>query len=167
MSNLRRYYCEGNTYFVTTVTCKRQPILVNNIDLVWQALRRVKRRIHYELIAWAVMPDHLHLILDPKEADLSDVIKRIKLSFAKCYRDKIATPKKRVWQYRFWDHVIRDQDDLNRHIDYVHYNPVKHGLSTSPMDYPNTSFCEFLKNGFYDADWGCIEPDGLDGDFGD
>ncbi len=167
MSNLRRYYLKGNIYFVTAVTFNRRPILVDNIDLVWQALDRVKQRARYELIAWAIMPDHLHLLLNPQDSDLSDVIKRTKLSFAKSYRDKIATPKRRVWQYRFWDHVIRDRDDLNRHIDYVHYNPVKHGLSTSPADYPNTSFCTFLKRGFYDSDWGRTEPDGLCGDFGE
>ena len=167
MSNLRRYYRRGNTYFVTTVTYKRQPILVENVDLLWRALHKAKDRSPFEIVSWAVLPDHMHLIIDPEENNLSNLMARIELSFARSYRDRIRVSKKRIWQYRFWDHVIRNQDDLNRHIDYIHYNPVKHGLVSSPSDYPNTSFSAFLEHGYYGSDWGSTMPDNLEGDFGE
>ena len=154
-------------YFVTTVTHERQPILADNIDLLWRALHKANEKLPFEIVAWAVLPDHMHLIIDPKENNLSNLMVRIKLSFAKSYRDGIGIPKKRIWQYRFWDHVIRNQDDLNRHIDYIHYNPVKHGLVSCPSDYPNTSFNVFIERGYYDSDWGSTMPDRLGGDYGE
>jgi len=73
----------------------------------------------------------------------------------------------RVWQWRFWDHIIRDQRDFNKHLDYIHYNPVKHGLVSSPLEYPHSSFAQYVDEGFYRPDWVQKDAPDLDGDFGE
>jgi putative transposase len=80
----------------------------------------------------------------------------IKQSFAIMYRNRIDKSAGRIWQYRFWDHIIRNDDDLRRHIDYIHYNPVKHGLCTNPFEYQFSSIHQYKE--YYQPDWGCIEP---------
>ena len=119
------------------------------------------------IIAFIAMPDHLHMIIDPKENNLSSIMQKIKLSFSKKYRFEKGKTTGNVWQSRFWDHLIRNQEDLNRHIDYIHYNPVKHGFTKSPFDWPESSIHEYYKNGHYDREWGSIGPLKLDGDFGE
>lgn len=133
------------------------PVLHDNADLLFDSLQRIERKAGIESVAWVVMPDHLHLIIDPRQSDLSLIMKRIKLSFAQRYRTRHGMYRGTVWQSRFWDHAIRDQDDMNRHIDYIRYNPVKHGLTASPFDWPYSSIHEYLKDGFYDEDWGTVE----------
>ncbi len=72
----------------------------------------------------------------------------------------------RLWQHRFFDHIIRNQEDMNRHIDYIHYNPVRHHLAISPGEYEYSSFKLYLTDEKYEADWGSVE--GMDGrDFGE
>ncbi len=73
----------------------------------------------------------------------------------------------RVWQNRFWDHIIREQNDFNRHIDYIHYNPVKHGYVSNPADLKLSSFSKLKRKGVYPDDWGVVEPKNLDGDYGE
>jgi putative transposase len=73
----------------------------------------------------------------------------------------------RIWQRRFWDHIIRNEADLNRYIDYIHYNPVKHGFAQSPFSYLHTSIHEYQKEGYYQADWGAKETPGFKGDYGE
>jgi len=167
MSNLRRYYTSGNHYFVTSVTFDRIPILVQNIDLYRTATDRTCLRFAMEITAWVALPDHLHLILDPKANNLSDAMKIFKQDFGFLYRQRIGAKAGRVWQLRFHDHIIRDQDDMNRHIDYIHYNPVKHGLVKSAKDYAHSSFADYVREGFYRLDWGSTEKIRFDGEFGE
>jgi len=94
-------------------------------------------------------------------------MKSLKESFAFKLRARIGLRSGRIWQNRFWDHAIRDQEDLNRHLDYIHYNPVKHGLCKSPAKYSESSFGTYLERGFYDVDWGVNEELAFDGDFGE
>jgi putative transposase len=167
MSNLRRYYTSGNHYFVTSATIDRIPILIQNIDLYRTAIDRTCDRFGIEVIAWVVLPDHLHLILDPKVNNLSDVMKVFKQDFGFLYRQRVGARTGRVWQLRFHDHIIRDQDDMNRHIDYIHYNPVKHGLVRAVRDYPHSSFAQYVVDGFYREDWGDMGEIRLEGEFGE
>ena len=167
MTNIRRYKRDGNVYFMTHVTVNRITVLVDNFDLLWPAIESVWTKFPYELIAWVVLPEHLHLLLDPGRHDLSGLMRRIKLSFSGRLRCRRQLTAGRVWQYRFWDHVIRNQADMNRHIDYIHYNPVKHGLVTAPCDYRYSSFHDYRKQGYYADDWGAERPMIFDGEFGE
>lgn len=167
MTNIRRYFREGQVYFLTHVTDERQPVLINHIDIFWRAYSAVIDSSGAESIAWAVLPEHFHLIIDPHEADLSSLMKRFKLKFSGLYRSRLDLYRGRVWQHRFWDHVIRDQEDFNRHIDYVHFNPVKHGLVRDPFEYEHSSLPKFFREGYYSRDWGCHELIGFAGDFGE
>ncbi|MEW5925286.1 MAG: transposase [Candidatus Zixiibacteriota bacterium] len=153
MSKLKRYYNHGNQYFVTAVTHNRQHILVNNIDLLCESIKGTKAEMKFIIIAYVIMPDHFHAIIEINKSDLSRIMQKIKLSFSKKIRTRRGCMDGRIWQRRFWDHVIRDQNDLNKHIDYIHFNPVKHGLAGSPFEWEYSSIHDFYADGFYSIDW--------------
>ncbi len=167
MSKLHRYYSPGNIYFVTTVTHNREPILLANIDLFNISLARTHTRLDFVNVAWVVLPDHVHFIIDPKNSSLSDIMKSLKQDFGYLYRQKLGTRKGKVWQRRFWDHVIRDQTDMNRHVNYIHHNPVKHGLATFSVEYQYSSFAEYVRNGYYDSNWKLFTDEYQGEDFGE
>jgi putative transposase len=156
MSNLRRYHQDGNIYFITCVTFRRKPLLIENSDLLLRTIRTIRERTPFDLTAWVVMPDHFHSIIYPTDTDISAVLQRIKMSFGVLYRRRHGLYSGRVWQNRFWDHIIRDQEDMNRHIDYIHYNPVKHSVAADPYDWADSSIHEFAREGTYQPDWGEI-----------
>lgn len=116
--------------------------------------------------ALVILPDHLHCIwtLPKGDDDFSDKWKEIKyrfsLSFSGSFRKSESMKKKEkgLWQRRFWEHLIRDQEDYNRHVDYIHYNAVKHGLTMRAIDWPYSSLNGFTEKGIYEADWGIIPP---------
>jgi len=145
MHNVKRVYQPGGFYFVTAVTYLRKPILTDNFDLFWAAWRRQK------LLAWVLLPDHFHAMLIPVEGNISQVIHRFKITFARAYRDQFGGG--RVWQNRYWDHVIRDERDYKQHLDYIHYNPVKHQQAEIPLNYEYSSFHRYLARGYYDQQW--------------
>ncbi len=167
MHNVRRYFSEGNCYFLTHVTYQRRPILVENIDLLRSSINRYVEETSSHLIAWVVLPDHWHCIVDPDENSVDSLMKKIKLSFAQNYLKRQKTNSGRTWHNRYWDHIIRDETDMNRHLDYIHYNPVKHGLAKSSRSYAHSSFAEHVGNGLYDFEWGTIDSVRIDGEFGE
>ena len=167
MTNIRRYYKKGQVYFLTHITHRRLPILVANSDLLIDAFDLVESPTRAPLIAWAILPDHCHMLVDPRDLNLSLLMRRMKLSFSAKYRQRTGRPSGRVWQNRFWDHVIRDQEDMNRHLDYIHYNPVKHGLVPSPFQWDWSSASRFLDQGYYQRDWGAAGTLEFDGEFGE
>lgn len=126
--------------------------MINNIDLFWKAIENSKSKTNFELIAWVILPDHFHLIIDPKRQDISTLIQRIKMSFAAYYRKKNGLASGRVWHNRFWDHIIRDNNDMQRHVNYIHFNPVKHGLVKSPFEWEYSSVFQFYPNKEWDFD---------------
>ena len=167
MSNLWRYYTTGNYCFITTVIVDRAPILIQDIDLYQKAIDRTCQRFDIEIVAWVVLPDHLHFIINPKNNNLSEVMKMFKQDFGFLYRQRIGSRSGPIWQLRFWDHIIRDQNDMNRHIDYIHYNPVKHGLVRAAGEYVHSSFIDYVRNGIYQMDWRDMDETTLDGEFGE
>ncbi|MCX6833098.1 MAG: transposase [candidate division Zixibacteria bacterium] len=167
MSKLRRYFSGNQVSFLTNVTLDRYPLLVKHIDLFEQATQASRERSPFDLIAWVVLPEHFHCVIESVTDNPSQIMRRLKLSFSQRLRNRMKVRSGRVWQYRFWDHVIRSQDDLNQHIDYIHYNPVKHGLVDAPIRWPYSSFGEYVRNGFYRSDWGMKEQIVIDGDFGE
>ncbi|MBU1319219.1 MAG: transposase [candidate division Zixibacteria bacterium] len=154
-------------YFLTHVTFDRQPILIDHIDLVHDSIDKHKRDSAFELIAWVVLHDHWHCIINPQENDLADLTKRIKLSFAMRFLKRAGQKSGRTWQNRYWDHIIRNSEDMNNHLDYIHYNPVKHGYVTAPLDWEHSSFHKFVDEGLYRPDWGAKREIGFSGRFGE
>jgi putative transposase len=159
MKTLRRYDIRNRDYFITVVTQDRLPILLKDIDLFWQAMEGIN------LKAWAIMPDHFHIIMRIDDRSISDTIHRFKIKYSRYYRMKYG--KGKVWQNRFFDHTIRDQKDMNRHLDYIHFNPVKHGICKKPIDYPHSSSKKFCEDGFYEESWGSGEIIEFEGGFGE
>ncbi|MFQ5452576.1 MAG: transposase [Candidatus Zixiibacteriota bacterium] len=166
MSKLKRYNNNGNIYFVTNVTNNRNTILIDNSTLLYDTLNDIESRYNVILIAWVLLPDHFHLLIDTKDYNLSDLMQKIKLSFSKKYRFQLNVGGQ-IWQKRFWDHIIRNQLDMNAHIDYIHYNPVKHGYVKKPIDWKHSSFHKYLEEGFYNDDWGVKDQIEIDGNFGE
>jgi putative transposase len=167
MPDYRRYYIEGGTYFFTVVTHIRRPLLNNEstIDLFEQCLNNTMGIYPFYIDALVILPDHMHTIwtLPDNDSDFSTRWKIIKAKFSRNYRseEKTSTPRSRIskgeksiWQRRFWEHLIRNQEDFNNHLDYIHYNPVKHGLVNSPGEWKQSSFHRYVEFGAYDVNWG-------------
>jgi putative transposase len=166
MSKLLRYHEKSDICFITSVTHQRNRILDRHADLLLEALDRHSIQMPFGIVAYVIMPDHFHAIIDCQGHDLSDIMRKIKLSFSKKYRFHVGIDAIQVWQKRFWDHIIRNQEDMNRHIDYIHYNPIKHGLTGSPLEWKYSSIHEYFCEGYYDRDWGRRETSFV-GDFGE
>ena len=140
-------------------------MLIDNIDLFWKAYEPTCGITDMNLIAWAILPDHMHMLIEPRSNNLSDLMKRLKQKFSGLYRSQYHLKSGRIWQYRYWDHIIRNQNDLNQHLDYIHYNPVKHGIVNKPHIYVHSSIHKYRE--FYPDDWGIRERFDFDGDFGE
>ena len=166
MSRLRRYFSFGNVYFISAVTADRAPILLNHASLFKDALLKYSQTNAAIIFAYAILPDHFHLMIDSGNRDLSKFMQQVKLSFSKRYRQSTGHSGS-VWQRRFWDHVIRNQTDFNNHIDYIHYNAVKHGYASSPFEWEHSSASGFLSRGLYAPDWGTIPIPGLNREYGE
>ncbi len=159
MPNYRRYYLSNTPAFITVVTKNRSPWLINYEDQLLASMREAKNKYPYRHIAHVIMDDHFHWLF--KISNKNNFSKLV--AFVK--RDVIWRLKESginvQWQNRFYDHIIRDQQDLDRHIDYIHFNPVKHGAVLKTSAYPYSSFTEWQKRRRYDENWGEIEPDDI------
>lgn len=165
MSVLRRYFKPNQICFITSVTYQRKPILVESADIFWLAVERTQAELPFGLVAWVLLPDHCHLLLTSERGDFSEIVKRMKLSFAALYRRQIQADCGTVWQARFWDHIIRGERDLGRHADYIHYNPVKHGLAENILSWPHSSASKYYSDQVmpsFEGITGC-----QDGEFGE
>jgi putative transposase len=162
----RRYHQPGGCYFFTTVTEARRPILIEHLDRLKYAITTTRRRHPFEIDAIVVLPDHLHTIwrLPPDDGDFSTRWRVLKRLFSSGFVRRPSTTSQRskvengIWQRRFWEHCIRDEGDWRRHMDYIHYNPVKHGYCAAPADWPHSSFRRLVAKGWYDAAWGSKAP---------
>ena len=142
MKSLRRFDIRERYYFITNVTFNREQLLLNDIDLFWRSWEAT------ELDAWVIMNDHFHIVLHITDKSVSELMHRFKVLYSMEYRKRYRPS--RVWQNRFWDHIIRNQDDYNKHLNYIHFNPVKHGIITNPLAYEYSSFGQYVKLGYYD-----------------
>jgi putative transposase len=145
----------GGTFFFTVVTHRRWKLFNNpaNRQSLRQAIMEVQLTHPFTIDAWVLLPEHIHCIWTLPEGD-ADFSKRwglIKAKYSKKIKGRLTTP---VWQKRFWEHLIRDDLDLERHADYIHYNPVKHGLVENPRDWPFSTIHRYVKEGLYPEDWG-------------
>ena len=163
MPDYRRNFIPGGTYFFTVTLLDRgTDTLVAHIESLRAAVRAVKSRYPFEIVAWVVLPDHLHCIwtLPAGDADYPGRWRGIKQRFSKALpHDERRTPvrekrgERGIWQRRFWEHTIRDEHDLQAHIDYIHINPLKHQCVTRVADWPHSTFHRYVRDGIYPADW--------------
>jgi len=165
MTDYRRFYHPGASWFFTVnlVERKGNRLLIDKIDLLREAFIHVKKSHPYKMDAVVILPEHLHCILTLPAGD-SDFSTRwglIKAYFSRHIENKerVSTSRMKrgergLWQRRFWEHLIRDEADYQQHMDYIHWNPVKHGWVDSVKDWPHSSFHQHVRNGLYSEDWG-------------
>lgn len=168
MSRYRRASAAGSTYFFTVVAYRRQPILCNETvrNALRTAIETVRTSRPFVINAWVLLPDHLHCMwtLPDDDADFSTrwmIIKRaVSLACREDFRradlmtaSKLKHRESTIWQRRFWEHQIRNEDDFARHVDYIHFNPVKHGHVQRAEDWPYSTFHRYVRDGVYAHDW--------------
>jgi putative transposase len=166
---------KGSVFFFTVVLAERSSnLLIDQIDRLRRVYRIVQQRRAFETIAICVLPDHIHALwaLPEGDADFSTRWSLIKGGFSRGLEpnprsaSKIGKREKGIWQRRYWEHAIRDDADLERHIDYIHFNPVKHGHVARIADWPHSSFHRYVERGLLRADWGGDMKD-VHGSFGE
>jgi REP-associated tyrosine transposase len=172
----------GGTFFFTIITYRRRKILTipESINILHEVISEVRREHPFFIDAWVLLPDHMHSIWTLPKGD-DDYSRRwglIKARFSRSARtlfhlDDLMTDSKEhhrestIWQRRFWEHQIRDERDLNAPLDYLHYNPVKHGMVANVAEWPYSTFHRYVEQGLYPANWGeniSIESDNIYGE---
>jgi putative transposase len=166
----RRAYIPGSSVFLTCVTYQRQKLfsIPENIDTLRQACAVIVAEKPFIIDAAVILPEHIHFLwtLPPEDRDYSYRIGRMKVLFTRALRgannlpDDVCESRRKhresdVWQRRFYEHTIRDESDLRKHLDYLHFNPVKHGLVKCVHDWEYSSFHRGVRRGEYDVKWGC------------
>lgn len=155
--NYKRLYIPNALIFITVVTHDRKEILLENIEYLRDAFKTAKKKYLFEIIAIIVNKDHFHMIINPAKIDLyPKIIGCIKSTFTRLSDLKHAYKNKNresdIWQRRYWEHSIISENDLYRHIDYIHYNSMKH-YNIAPKDWKYSSFHKFVEKGYYDENW--------------
>ena len=162
----RRLFLDGYSYFFTIVTYQRNPILIENIELLRESFLQVKSQYSFTIDSIVILPDHLHMIMTFENVEMyPKIIGQIKKYFSshcdpKYYQylkqshSREKQNYKPVWQKRFYEHTIRDEKDYKLRLDYIHYNPVKHALVNSVKDWEYSSFDKFVDREYYHKDWG-------------
>lgn len=179
MPDYRRYRVPGGTYFFTLNLLERRlDTLVRHVDALRDAVRVTRLERPFHIDAWVVLPDHMHSTagmqevgqrreqlpgvwtLPPGDDDFSNRWKAIKIRFVRTIpaterrsKVRVAKGERGIWQRRFWEHAIRNEEDYANHVDYCHWNPMKHGLVQKLLDWPYSSFHQFVARGILPVDW--------------
>nr|VFK06705.1 MAG: putative transposase [Candidatus Kentron sp. FM] len=164
MAQYRRIKIQGATYFFTVNCAERQGnrLLTDNIHLLRQAFHKVKKARPFRIVAIVVLPEHIHCLwrMPPWDADYKTRWSLIKAGFSRAVspgeqqsESRLKRGERGIWQRRYWEHMIRDDLDLERHVNYIHWNPVKHGWAERVSDWPYSSFHRYVQNGIYPSDW--------------
>jgi putative transposase len=175
MTNYRRHRIPGGTYFFTVALAdRRSALLTDQIISLRAAFRDTRRRHPFTIKAIVILPDHLHTIWHLPDGDV-DFPTRWRLIKSRFSRDlptgepltasRARSGERGIWQRRYWEHTIRDDDDFARHVDYIHFNPVKHGYVAHPAEWPFSSFRRMVQRGIYAEDR--IPRDLSNGEFGE
>lgn len=179
MSDYRRNYVEGGTYFFTLKSENNAPVFRDDaVTLLGTVFRETQEKWPFLVPAMVLLPDHLHAIwtLPTGDDKYSLRLAWLKKEFTKRYLQAGGTEqptslsrqhnrRRGVWQRHFWEHTIKDENDFQRHFDYIHWNPVKHGYVKCPADWPHSSFHRWVAQGVYPPNWGCSgrEPPSIKG----
>ena len=176
MSSYRRNLVPGASYFFTVNLADRgSRLLTDGIDVLRAAFLHALNQNSFRIEAIVILPEHLHAIwtLPPGDADFSTRWRLIKGTFSRALapgerhsQSRRSKAERGIWQRRFWEHTLRDDRDFERHCDYIHFNPVKHGYVASARDWPYSSFHRFVRRGVLDADWALEDVAHL-GEFGE
>lgn len=172
MPDYRRAWHPGGTYFFTVNLLQRQgnDLLVRHIELLRSTVDLVRRRHPFQIHGWVVLPEHLHCVIELPvgDADFATRWRLIKIGFSKALPKterlsevRIRRGERGIWQRRYWEHLIRDERDFQAHMDYVHINPVKHGLVQRVADWPYSTFHRLVAKGVYPDDWAGGSESGL------
>ena len=172
MPNYRRAWQPGGTWFFTVNLLQRKynGLLVRHIDLLRQAVQKVRRSHPFDIHAWVVLPDHLHCIISLPAGDTDFALRwrLIKIRFSKSVpatkwrsTTRLRRGERGIWQRRYWEHLIRDERDFAAHMDYVHINPVKHGLTKCVTDWRYSTFHRLADDGVYPHDWAGGDEDSI------
>jgi putative transposase len=163
MTDYRRNRVPGGTYFFTVNLLDRtSDLLTRHIISLRTAVSDVREKAPFHIDAWVVLPDHMHCLwtLPEGDADFSSRWRAIKTNLSRQLptneprsSSRMAKGERGIWQRRFWEHTIRDEHDYATHMDYVHFNPVKHALVPEPADWPYSSFHRCVERGFYPKNW--------------
>jgi putative transposase len=163
MTDYRRNFIAGGSFFFTVNLAERRLRLpTEHIDALRTAFRETRRDHPFTIEAMVVLPDHLHAVWTMPEGDAHFATRwrLIKTNFSRrlppgerISNSRAANGERGIWQRRYWEHTIRDENDFARHLDYIHINPVKHGLVTRVVDWPHSSFHRMVKLGVYPEDW--------------
>ncbi len=160
----RRAWRPGGTYFFTVNCLQRQgnDLLTRHIDTLRKAIAMVKNTHPFIIHGWVVLPDHMHCVIELPENDHDFALRwrLIKMLFSRAiaaneYRSPVRKQRRErgLWQRRYWEHLIRDEADYRAHMDYVHINPVKHGLVEQVKDWPYSTFHRLVQQVVYPEDW--------------
>jgi len=153
----------GIFFFTVALQDRRQTLLVDHIDLLRSSIKHVQTFHPYEIDAAVILPDHLHMVwtLPKGDSDYPTRWRLIKSRFSRGLKvseqrtqSKRLKAEKGIWQRRYMEHTIRDEQDLAAHIDYIHFNPVKHGYVAKPTDWKHSSIHRYIRDGVLPADWG-------------
>ena len=170
MTDYRRNRVPGGTYFFTVnLYDRRSDLLVTHVDILRESVRKIRTRTPFHIDAWVVLPNHMHCLwtLPEGDVDYSSRWQAIKMAFSRKMpagesrsASRHGKRERGIWQRRFWEHTIRDEQDYAVHIDYIHFNPVKHGLVANVADWPYSTFHRAVAEGWYPLDWaaGGMEP---------
>ena len=164
MPEYRRAWHPGGTYFFTVNLLQRHnnDLLVRHINILRHAIRSVKTRYPFRIHGWVILPEHMHCMweLPPGDTDFALRWRLIKMAFSKAlpaieWRSRVRQKRgeRGIWQRRYWEHLIRQEQDYRAHMDYIHINPVKHGLVTRVRDWPYSTFHRLVEEGVYPEDW--------------
>ncbi|ARU89794.1 transposase [Pseudomonas sp. M30-35] len=176
MPNYRRARAQGATYFFTVnLRDRKSDLLIREIDLLRTTVRATKARHPFHIDAWVVLPEHMHCMwtLPTNDNEFALRWKVIKHAFSK--RLLVTEPRtviqlhrreRGIWQRRYWEHLICDEQDYQLHFDYIHYNPLKHNHVRKLVDWPYSSFHRAVAMGIYPEDW-CTSPAHEQGNFGE
>src|SRR3954453_16604164 len=175
MPNYRRAFVPGGCWFFTVnLLERRRTLLVDHIDSFRDSVASTRHKYPFHIDAFVVLPDHIHAIwtLPNDDADFSMRWRLIKIQFSKSIpkieplsKVRRARGERGIWQRRFWEHLIRDDDDYRRHVEYCYINPVKHGLVARVCDWPHSSFHRDVRAGLFPQDW--AGDFAMTGDFGE
>ena len=163
MPDYRRNRLPGGSFiFTVNLLDRRSDLLVTEIAALHSAVRASRQRRRFHIDAWVVLPEHMHCLwtLPPSDTDFPSRWQAIKAAFSRAVPTvsdrRVSLVRKReagIWQRRYWEHTIRDERDFASHMDYIHFNPVKHGFTAHPADWPISSFARCVALGIYPRDW--------------
>jgi len=157
MVNYRRNKLETSdaVYFITMVTKGRRHLFIPDVtsDIIRETMFFMSADLDFDFLAWVILPDHIHWLIKPGNNDYSDIVfsykRRITAEFR---REGFITPNTTIWQDRFWERTVRNENEMSNYIEYIHYNPIKHGWVDCVANWRYSSYHDYVLDGIYPDD---------------